>query len=307
MENRELRNEQGLTESEFIEKYDPNKYDRPSVTNDVLIFTLGDGEEGSNYPHKKLQLLLIQRRDHPYIHKWALPGGFLNMDEDLIHGAYRELEEETGVTDIYVEQLGAFGEMYIDQERTIPRDPRTRIITVGNMALIPKDKLKPKAGDDAESVMWFSVETEFLGKKVYEEYFTKANILHLSSEDGKIKISYKIEEKVTNDAMRMREVSYSLLDNSTDSLAADHFKLIFCGLNNIRKEMEYTPIALNLLPETFTLGELTEVYEAILGRKIQNLECKLGDMIVKVSEGSDSDAITSQQLYKLNAGWEHEF
>lgn len=306
MKNSELRNEQGLTESEFIEKYDPNKYDRPSVTNDVLIFTLGDGEERSNYPHKKLQLLLIQRRDHPYIHKWALPGGFLNMDEDLIQGAYRELEEETGVTDIYVEQLGAFGEMYIDKERTIPRDPRTRIITVGNIALIPKDKLKPKAGDDAESVMWFSVETEFLGKKVCEDYFTKANILHLSSEDGKIKISYEIEEKITNDAMRMREVSYSLLDNSTDSLAADHFKLIFCGLNNIRKEMEYTPIALNLLPETFTLGELTEVYEAILGREIQNLECKLGDMIVKVSECAYSDDITSEQLYKLNAGWEHE-
>lgn len=307
MKNSELRNEQGLTESEFIEKYDPNKYDRPSVTNDVLIFTLGDGEEGSNYPHKKLQLLLIQRRDHPYIHKWALPGGFLNMDEDLIHGAYRELKEETGVTDIYVEQLGAFGEMYIDKERTIPRDPRTRIITVGNLALIPKDKLKPEAGDDAENVMWFNVETEFLDKKVYEDYFTKTIILHLSSEDGKIKISYKVEEKLSNDAMRKREVSYSLLDNSTESLAADHFKLIFCGLNNIRKEMEYTPIALNLLPETFTLGELTEVYEAILGRKIQKLEYKLGDMIVKVSECSDSDAITSPQLYKLNDGWEHEF
>lgn len=307
MENRELRNEQGLTESEFIERYDPNKYDRPSVTNDVLIFTLGDGEEGNNYPHKKLQLLLIQRRDHPYIHKWALPGGFLNMDEDLIQGAYRELEEETGVTDIYVEQLGAFGEMYIDKERTIPRDPRTRIITVGNLALIPKDKLKPEAGDDAENVMWFNVETEFLGKKIYEEHFIKTNILHLSSEDGKIKISYKVEEKLSNDAMRKREVSYSLLDNSTDSVAADHFKLIFCGLNNIRKEMEYTPIALNLLPETFTLGELTEVYEAILGRKIQNLECKLGDMIVKVSECAYSEVITSQQLYKLNAGWEHEF
>ncbi len=295
MDNREFRNEQGLTESEFIRNYDPNKYDRPSVTNDVLIFTLDEREEGSNSTHKKLQLLLIQRRDHPSIHKWALPGGFLNMDEDLIQGAYRELEEETGVTDIYVKQLGAFGEMYIDKERTIPRDPRTRIITVGNIALIPKDKLKPEAGDDAENVMLFNVETEFLGKKVYEEYFTKTNI------------SYKVEEKISNDAMRKKEVNYSLLDSSTDSLAADHFKLIFCGLNRIRKEIEYTPIALNLLPKTFTLKALTQVYEAILGREIENLECKLGDMVVKVKECENNTVRSSEQLYELNANWEHEF
>ncbi len=307
MDNREFRNEQGLTESEFIRNYDPNKYDRPSVTNDVLIFTLDEREEGSNSTHKKLQLLLIQRRDHPSIHKWALPGGFLNMDEDLIQGAYRELEEETGVTDIYVKQLGAFGEMYIDKERTIPRDPRTRIITVGNIALIPKDKLKPEAGDDAENVMLFNVETEFLGKKVYEEYFTKTNILHLTSEDKKTKISYKVEEKISNDAMRKKEVNYSLLDSSTDSLAADHFKLIFCGLNRIRKEIEYTPIALNLLTKTFTLKALTQVYEAILGREIENLECKLGDMVVKVKNGENKTEKSSEQLYELNANWEHEF
>lgn len=307
MDNRELRNEQGLTESEFIRDYDPNKYDRPSVTNDILIFTLDEREEGSNSPHKKLQLLLIQRRDHPSIHKWALPGGFLNMDEDLIQGAYRELEEETGVTDIYVKQLGAFGDMYIDKERTIPRDPRTRIITVGNIALIPKDKLQPEAGDDAEKVMMFDVETEFLGKNGYEEYFTKTNILHLTSEDKKTKISYKVKEKISNDAMRTKEVNYSLLDSSTDSLAADHFKLIFCGLNRIRKEIEYTPIALNLLPKTFTLKALTQVYEAILGRKIENLECKLGDMIVKVKDGENKTEKSSEQLYELNANWEHEF
>jgi len=306
MDNKEFRNEQGLTESEFIKNYDPNKYDRPSVTNDLLIFTLGDREEGSNSPHKKLQILLIQRRDHPSIHKWALPGGFLNMDEDLIQGAYRELEEETGVTDIYVEQLGAFGEMYIDKERTIPRDPRTRIITVGNIALIPKDKLRPEAGDDAENVMWFNVETEFLGKKVYEEYFTKTNILHLTSEDKKTKISYKVEEKISNDAMRKKEVSYSLVDNSTDSLAADHFKLIFCGLNRIRKKIEYTPVALNFLPRTFTRKALTQVYEAILGRKIENLECKVGDMVVKVKECENNTVSSSEQLYELNVNWEHE-
>jgi len=62
------------------------------------LSTIERSEEGSNSPHKKLQLLLIQRRDHPSIHKWALPGGFLNMDEDLIQGAYRELEEETGIS-----------------------------------------------------------------------------------------------------------------------------------------------------------------------------------------------------------------
>lgn len=309
MKNTEIRNEQGLTESEFLQNYDPNKYERPSVTNDVLIFTIENCKEENPEKScdKKLQVLLIQRRDHPSIHKWALPGGFVNMDEDLIEGAYRELQEETGLTNIYVEQLGAFGEVFIDKEKTIPRDPRTRIITVGNLALLPKEKMKPVAGDDAQNVMWFDVTMEFLDKETHENHITKVYILHLISEDKTIKISYKIQEKVSKDAMRRKETEYILQESSTQALAADHFKLIYCALDKIRKEIEYTPLALNLLPSSFTITELNYVYEAILGRKVHNLQEKLGDMIIKVSEVIEREAISSEEFYKFNEQWEHEF
>ena len=80
------------------QKYDASKYDRPSVTVDVVVFTILDDE---------LQVLLIQRKNQPYQNMWAIPGGFVQMDEGLERAAYRELAEETGVceADVYLEQL----------------------------------------------------------------------------------------------------------------------------------------------------------------------------------------------------------
>jgi len=76
--------------------YDPSRYERPSVTVDVVIFTLRERE---------LHVLLVQRKRWPFEGCWALPGGFIEMDESLEAAARRELEEETGVRDVYLEQL----------------------------------------------------------------------------------------------------------------------------------------------------------------------------------------------------------
>ena len=116
-----LKNKQGLTEEQFLARYDAGKYERPSVTVDMLIFTVTD-EENQNYrklPEKVLRLLLIKRGDHPYIGQWALPGGFVEMDESLDEAALRELQEETNIKNIYMEQLYTWGD--------IGRDPRTRL------------------------------------------------------------------------------------------------------------------------------------------------------------------------------------
>ena len=94
-------------EREFLAHYDVTKYERPSVTVDVVIFTVREND---------LKVLLVQRRDHPFKDKWAIPGGFVNMKESLEDGARRELEEETGVQDVYMEQLYTFGDP--------DRDPR---------------------------------------------------------------------------------------------------------------------------------------------------------------------------------------
>lgn len=116
------------------------EYPHPAVTVDIIIFTIRDNE---------LKLLLIRRALEPFKGKWALPGGFIHMDEDLETAARRELEEETGVKDVFLEQLYTYG---------IPeRDPRERVITIAYFALIPSDKICLQAATDAEAVGWFGM------------------------------------------------------------------------------------------------------------------------------------------------------
>jgi ADP-ribose pyrophosphatase YjhB (NUDIX family) len=120
--------------------YDASKYERPSVTVDVVMMSLRQ---------RDLQVLLVKRRSWPYEGMWAIPGGFVNMDESLEVAARRELHEETSVQDVYLEQLYTFGDP--------GRDPRTRVITVVYFALLNSERLQVKAGDDAANVSWFSV------------------------------------------------------------------------------------------------------------------------------------------------------
>ena len=111
----------------------------PAVTTDVVIFTIQD---------ESLKVLLIQRAEEPFRDSWALPGGFVEIDEDLEACALRELEEETGVTGVYLEQLYTFG--------APQRDPRERVITVAYYALVPIDRLHVRAASDARDVGWFA-------------------------------------------------------------------------------------------------------------------------------------------------------
>lgn len=115
-------------------------YERPSVTTDIIIFSIIDDE---------LKVLLVKRDVNPFKGKWALPGGFVKMDEDLEQGAKRELQEETGVKDAYLEQLYTFGD--------VKRDPRGRVITVAYFALINSEKVKLKATTDVSEAKWFPV------------------------------------------------------------------------------------------------------------------------------------------------------
>ena len=108
------------------------RYPHPAVTTDIVIFTIRQDE---------LKILLIKRALPPHRNQWALPGGFIKLEESLEEGAKRELQEETGVTGVYLEQLYTFGRP--------DRDPRERVITVAYYALIPCDQLPLAAGDDA--------------------------------------------------------------------------------------------------------------------------------------------------------------
>ena len=117
------------------------EYPHPAVTTDIVIFTIRGNQ---------LKLLLIMRGGEPYKGQWALPGGFIQLDEDLESGARRELAEETGVSDVFLEQLYTFG--------AVGRDPRERVITVSYYALIPSTEVVLQAATDAEAVGWFSMD-----------------------------------------------------------------------------------------------------------------------------------------------------
>jgi 8-oxo-dGTP diphosphatase len=118
-------------------------YPRPSVTVDIVLFAFHNND---------LKVLLVQRKFDPFAEKWALPGGFVQMEEDLEQAALRELEEETGVREVYLEQLFTFGSPY--------RDPRTRVITVAYFALLSTDQAAGQSlrgASDASDARWWSM------------------------------------------------------------------------------------------------------------------------------------------------------
>jgi 8-oxo-dGTP diphosphatase len=143
------------------------RYPHPAVTTDIVIFTIRQDE---------LKVLLIKRALPPYKNEWALPGGFIKLDESLEEGARRELEEETGVRDVYLEQLYTFGDPN--------RDPRERVITVAFYALVPTREIKIEAGSDAEGVSWFGM------KELPELAFDHRSILKMAHERLRAKLDY---------------------------------------------------------------------------------------------------------------------
>jgi 8-oxo-dGTP diphosphatase len=169
-------------------------YPRPALTVDCVIF-------GYHF-EAGLRVLLIQRGSEPFRGKWALPGGFIEMEEDLERAALRELEEETGVRDVFIEQLYTFG--------APDRDPRGRVISVAYFALINSEAHPLSAASDASSADWFPV-------------------------------------------------------GELPPLAFDHADILTTALERLRAKVRYQPIGFELLPEQFTLSQLQQLYESILG------------------------------------------
>jgi 8-oxo-dGTP diphosphatase len=114
---------------------------RPMVTADAAVFAFVEGRP---------RLLLVQRKHEPFKDRWALPGGFVEIEEDLPGAAARELAEETGLKDVPLEQLRTFGRP--------GRDPRGRTITVVYFGIAGKNWEQVKAADDAAEVRWFDIE-----------------------------------------------------------------------------------------------------------------------------------------------------
>jgi 8-oxo-dGTP diphosphatase len=116
-------------------------YEKPLVTVDVVLFTMTKGE---------MRVLLLKRASEPFKEMWSIPGGFINLGETLEEAASRWLEQRTGVSDIYFEQLGAFG--------TPDRDPRARVITVSYFAVVNFDKIQTPEALKHDDTAWITLE-----------------------------------------------------------------------------------------------------------------------------------------------------
>jgi 8-oxo-dGTP diphosphatase len=203
------------------------------LTVDIVIFTVRE---------KRLQVLLIKRGVPPFQGVWAVPGGFVLQLESLEEAALRELREETGVDDVYLEQLYSFGD--------VGRDPRGRVVTVAYFALISADRSPPKAGTDAAEAKWFDMD-------------------------------------------------------SLPELAFDHARVLEYALERLRNKLEWTTVGFQLLPEKFTLTELQQVYEAILGKALdkRNFRRKLGllKILQPLHEHQRDGVHRPARLYRFSA------
>ena len=277
---------EGLTEEEFLRSYNPGDYERPSNTVDMLLFTVDDKEIDSirKDKEKELKVLLIKRNNHPDIHKWALPGGFVNIDEDLDKAAYRELEEETNVRNVYMEQLYTYGK--------VNRDKRMRVISIAHMALIPKESVKPIAGDDAEDVAWFTVEKNRISDNQDE--------IVISNEELNLRYCYTVDIEYKKNGVVSVPITNIHATEDNDKIAFDHIEMINQGIDRLRNKVEYVPIAFNLVPPKFTLNEIQQVYEVILGKKLvkQNFRKWVDKFVEELEEKQGEVGHRPATLYK---------
>lgn len=241
----EKRNAKGETLQEFLDSYDDSLYRHPSNTVDMIVMTVEDGQ---------LKVLLIRRKDHPWIGDWALPGGFVNFDEDLEQAALRELQEETNIAEnTYFRQLYTLGKA--------DRDPRTRVISTAYLSMTRAENIrKTKAGDDAADARWFTIAKTLLDK----DENGRRTLLQLHEEKDGIRIEYEVTDTALHNYVQTRS---RRLDSSTAELAADHVKVINMAMDMVQHRAASTGILFNLLPEEMTLREIQTAYEAVIGHK----------------------------------------
>ncbi len=169
------------------------EYPRAALTVDGVVFGLDGGA---------LKVLLIERGLKPFKGQWALPGGFVHGKETLDEAVARELEEEAGVSGVFLEQLYTFG--------AVKRDPRERVVSVAYYALVNLADHTTRAATDAADARWFPAA-------------------------------------------------------EPPPLAFDHLDILAAALARLRGKLRYQPIGFELLPEKFTLTQLQQLYETVLG------------------------------------------
>ena len=265
------------TEEEFLKDYDPSIYPRFAIATDIIVFGISsvDHSEYRKLDSKKMSLLLIKRDDYPYKGKWCLPGGFVYIDEDLDDSPKRVLKNETGLDNIYLEQLYTFG--------SVNRDPRMRVISSSYMALIDKDVVDESLKNESS---WFDI----VDIK-YEKDKIKVKLSN-GEENLSFVVGRKISEHTTD------RYKFNIIENN--DLSFDNPLVIVSGIERLKNKLLYTDIVFNMMPKLFTLGELQKVYELILGKKLLDPAFRrmIKDKVEETEEYKTGEGHRPSKLFK---------
>ncbi len=287
--------EEDLSEVEYLKQYNINKYFRPSVTVDAILYTIGEtnSENYRKLAEKQLEILLIKRSSHPFKDVWAFPGKFIQENETFLDAINNCIESKVHVNNIYLEQLYTWGDPN--------RDPRGRIISTSYMGLVPKHS--PNI-EESDTLKWFSIKINTLSESTKETKngYKKVEDLEiiLNAEDITLKNKVRVVKELKNgDLMIYTQILKS-------DLAFDHAKLLIYSVERLKNKVEYTTIAFNLLPEKFTLTELQQVYEVLLDKPLlkANFRRKIADMVIETEFYDDFAGHRPSKLYCFNKNYQ---
>ena len=205
------KNNKGQTLEEFLEEYDPYKYKNPCCTTDAVVFSYNDELKADL---SGLKVLMVKRSNHPSIGRFALPGGFIELKENLEDTARRELEEETGVKGIAAEQFAVYGD--------VDRDPRARIITTAYMSLVKENEVKVQAGDDAADAFWCSVSVNKVLEEEKDKYVYETYKLFVKNENKSLDACATVKHVLRKGIIKEEK----FIVEDMDVIACDHAAII---------------------------------------------------------------------------------
>lgn len=264
--NTDIKNK--IEEKKFLEEYNPNSYEKPSVTTDLVTLCVDTEDvEKEGYrglPKKELNILLVKRDEHPHKGKWSLAGGFVALDETAEDTALRVLRNKTYLNeeDVEFEQLYTFTKLN--------RDERMRVITMGYLALL--DEKAPLNTNNKLEASWFKLSYSDKGVDTTELEDTKIvkqlKELTLTNKDKNVELSFNIEV-VTKTVLSTGRSKTEINAVNSEGLAFDHAEIIATAMERLRGKLYYSGISFNLVKPLFTLKELQTVHELILDKTLE--------------------------------------
>lgn len=267
------------------------------LTVNFLLFKIHESptENRKQLPEKKLMVLLEQRERPPFSGHWQCPYGFVTRDESLDQGVYRILKEKTEVENLYFEQLYTWG--------ATDRDPSARVIATSYYALLPQEKKANQKIKETKNLKWFEVHKKRIGcKKLSDTHLICTDEITLINKESHLEISYTVTEDTFVEAFEKRsKYTYEPHEKTPIQMAYDHIKILDYALDRIKNKVHYTNIAFGLLPSKFTITELQQVYEILLGKTLikSNFRQLISKKIEKTDETKKAGAYRPSALYRL--------